>query len=134
MTTQNWYINRNHIWTNNDESNHGVIDGDIIGINGLFNGTNAQEVRVRANGTDENVNIVKQGDGDQLVNVRLRLNNSPWLRFDERTNNTNANGDRLYAVEFIGVEPVTESWSGVGETGNVVETESSLRQSDRMNW
>jgi hypothetical protein len=61
---------------------------------------------------------IKTGDG----------NTNSWLVYDK--DNTGATEIPLYKVRFVG----SATWSGVGETGNVVGTDASSKKSKRLDW
>ena len=58
--------------------------------------------------------------------VGIDIEPVPWLLYDA----TNLSGFPHYQVEFID----NSGWSGIGNTGKVVETRSSSETSPRMNW
>ncbi len=121
----NWYINLNHKWTNNPATNSGTIKGKIFSGNATFKAEGSDIVKITENGEQKNVKITNNGH-EQIVNVRLDVD--PWLLY----NIEDPNGKPTYAVEFI--NKVVDSWSGVGDTGHIIENNASTRQTKRMNW
>ena len=73
--------------------------------------------------TDINVTISGAG---RPSTVGIDIRPVPWLLYDS----INASGFPHYQVEFID----SAGWSGVGNTGKVVETKSSNQGRQRMNW
>jgi len=122
----NWYINLNHKWTNNPVTNSGTIKGKIFSGNATFKANGSDIVKIIKDGKQENVKITNNGH-EQIVNVRLEVD--PWLLYNEDNIN---DGRPTYAVEFV--NEVVDSWSGVGDTGHIIENNASTRQTKRMNW
>ncbi len=122
----NWYINLNHIWTNDKATNSGTIKGKIFSGDATFKAEGSDIVKITENGEQLDVKITNNG-GEQIVNVRLEVD--PWLLYNE---DNLADGRPTYAVEFI--KEISDSWSGVGDTGHIIENNASTRQTKRMNW
>lgn len=125
---QAWYLN-----TSFNSPLHGIVNnavilsGDGYGPGNIAPQTNIQLV----SGTQPNVTVANGKTGanrDNVVGVQLQPD--AWLRYDR----TNAMGFYSYEVEFIG-DNKTGSWSGVGDTGEVIENNASISTTrDRMNW
>ena len=58
--------------------------------------------------------------------VDITVRQPPYLRYDKN----DINGYMHYRVRFIG----DSTWSGVGNTGNTIETTSNKNTNPRMNW
>ncbi len=118
INENSWFINRSF-----DSINQ--LDG-VINSNVIVGSATVKAIDIRANGTDEDV-TVRNDAGEQMVDIRLEP--SPWLRYDP----IDAMGRYTYQVEFI-VAP-TETWSGVGERGHIIDTNGSSSQTrQRVNW
>ena len=80
-----------------------------------------------ANASKVDINVTVTGSGRPST-VGIEIRPVPWLRYDK--DGLNANGYPSYQVDFID----GAGWSGIGNTGEVVETKSSNQNTQRMNW
>jgi len=119
----NWYINRDFNSTN---TGSGMIlsVGYATGVATLNPSVN---ITLDRNGTNPNVTLTNTLQTEQTVEVILRP--EVWLRY----NPDDAMGFPRYIVEFMATPQ--EGWSGVGETGDVVEGNASISTTrNRINW
>ncbi len=85
--------------------------------------TNVPFTDGNASRTDINVTVTGSA---RPTTVGVDIRPVPWLLYDP----INANGYPHFQVQFID----SAGWSGIGNTGKVVETKSSSETNSRMNW
>lgn len=132
-----WWVSRAH--------NRTLGDGNITLITPIQNididgGTgNAPFIapnvtNITTNGQDPNINVDSGGSADLPMEVHIRLNTttetltSPWMVYN--ADSAIIDPIPFYKVKFIDLS----GWSGVGATGNVVDTNGSSQKTRRLNW
>lgn len=96
-------------------------------------------VNIATNATDTNV-IVSRGPSPvtlpMIVPINIRTSpdrfdtlSDDWLIYNENANNAD-DPFHFYNVEFIGVA----QWTGIGNQGFVVDTNTSARKTKRLDW
>jgi hypothetical protein len=115
-TRNNWYTSRRH---------NNAIDGGVQ----AFITTNAQNINVEPflNGRISNLITHKLGTGDIDSKVEI-IPDSAWLRYHP----TETNGIPFWTNHFRTTAP--SRWSGVGQTGRLIESEANARSSNKMDW
>ena len=86
--------------------------------------TNVAFIDSNASRSDVNVSVAGTG---RPSTIGVSIQTPPWLSYNP---DDLLFGYPTYRVRFIG----NSSWSGVGNTGKVVETTSSTSATKRMNW
>ena len=129
-----WYISTSH----NMASNDGSITLTIEDSNSKFgNDSNVTNpiINTADQGIDNNVVVINTSSNlPSVTNIGLATgtgNTNSWLIYDK--NNVLSTGVTvvpLYKVRFVG----TATWSGIGETGKVVDTGASSKKSNRLDW
>lgn len=75
--------------------------------------------------SEEDIDVILLGSDRPSV-VEVKIKPSPWLIYDEY----DVLGYPTYRVKFIG----RSVWIGVGETGDVIDSEASVVPNRRMHW
>ena len=129
-------------WKDNNFDNISKQDGDIeLRIGTIYQGAghpaiNPSSVGINSNGTNAQV-TVSQGPNatlplevgiDFVTDTTKPAYTDRWLIFNP-DDNTKA-PIPFYKVRFIG----DSIWTGVGKTGNVVNTNASSKKTERLDW
>jgi hypothetical protein len=123
-----WYISTSHD-SNNGDGNIS-LKTDVGNVTNLVNNIN--------NGIDSTV-TVQPADGTRPAVVNIELKDSgtgtvtdTWLIYnkDLTAGALPVPPNPFYKVRFIG----NATWSGVGKTGKVVDTNASSKKTKRMDW
>ena len=121
----NWYA---------DTLYTGAIDGTTnLSVTTIFGTPAAPAINpntdvafIHTNATRTDVNVSVAGSA-RPTTVDIQIEAVPWFAYNPLDL---VYGYPHYRVKFIG----NSSWSGVGNTGNVVETTSNIDNINRMNW
>jgi len=126
-------VNGNNNWYSDtfyDSTKDGTTDLSVSTIFGTPAGPavnpNTNVAFIHPNATRTDVNISLSGAA-RPTTVDIQIEPVPWFSYNPLDT---INGYPHYRVKFIG----NSSWSGVGNTGNVVETTSNRDSINRMNW
>jgi len=127
-----WWIASNHDEANGD-GNITLMPATPSTSEGSGNPSVTANVTVVVNGQDPNINVTSNAinlpmTADIQLNTTGTLTND-WLTYD--TNSAlGAFTNPFYQVRFID----TSGWSGVGDTGHVLDTNASSGRIKRLNW
>ena len=127
----NWWVNRLHTDTSGDlgilidinATQNGILDPqiDINGSGNAINDLNASFTNGRYTTT------VTYNGSTKLYKTKINTNPTAWLRY----NRFFLDGRTGYNVEF---NLPADDWSGIGTTGETVETNGSAKSNRRLEW
>jgi hypothetical protein len=122
-----WYISTAHNSDNGDGHIYPFIDASYSAS------VSPAEANITVDGIDKDVTVTNSSDTlPYIVNVTLDdtspTETSSWLIYNP--DSPILYPSVLYKVRFIG----SSTWSGVGKTGNVVDTDISTKKSHRLDW
>jgi len=126
-----WWLSWNHVEADGD-GNITLVSPPTI-MEGAGNPTVTTDVTVSTEGQDTTVNVTS-GSTTLPMTVWIELDDTlptdtnSWLIYNE--NSAFGIPSPFYKVRFIG----TSGWSGVGETGHVLEINASSIKTKRLNW
>jgi len=110
---------------------HGTAQNDgNVSLN-INNGTlnkNTADIVPTNNAKDNNIAVTISGQRPSTADVSLGTGTNSWLITNP--NNPNTTPALFEQVEFIS----TSSWTGHGETGNVVDSNASKKINKRLGW
>jgi len=130
----------NPIWFISTTHDMNSLDGNILLTIDSEGSLNADKplINTADHGITEYITVTNEADTlPSTTHISLKIQDpasaSPdytdsWLVYDK--DNTGATEIPLYKVRFVG----SATWSGVGETGNVVGTDASSKKSKRLDW
>jgi hypothetical protein len=113
-------------------SNDGNITLTVGSASGTLNTSNVS-INTADSGIDNNINV-SYASTTLPYTVEIDLvttttaDTSPWLIFNP--NSPISIPSPFYKVRFIG----TMDWAGFGNTGNVVDSNSSSKKNQRLGW
>ncbi|DAB40343.1 MAG TPA: hypothetical protein CFH81_09105 [Sulfurovum sp. UBA12169] len=134
ITEYEWWLSLNHRMDRND-GNITLQEGNVTEGSSTDWGVSPTAVAINdSNGEDDTI-VVSRGASAVLplaVEIDLDTTNptdtSGWLIYNP--NNSMFAPDPFYSVRFIG----QSGWAGHGDTGHVVETNSSTKKNKRVEW
>ena len=113
-----WWLSTAHKMANNDGNITLSADtGNVTSVVNITSGGIDKAVRVSAPGNTR----------PATVNITFGSGTNNWLKYNPAgTSDPNP----FYKVRFTG----DATWSGIGKTGNVVDTNASSKKSKRLDW
>ncbi len=122
-----WYLSRDHNTSNIFD------DGDITLIASAGGGVPSNIVTIINGGINNTVSVSNtSGTTPHLVNITFGDNTGSagtnnWLIYNE---DNDSEPNPFYKVKFIGIS----DWAGHGDTGHVVNSDSSIKKNRRLGW
>jgi len=116
-----WWLALRHDSTQNDGNVSLTIN------NGTLN-KNTADILSGSNAKDNNIAVTISGQRPSTTDVSLGTGTNTWLITNP--DNPNTTPALFEQVEFVG----TSSWTGHGQTGNVVDSNASKKINKRLGW
>jgi len=126
-----WWLSTAH----NMNSNDGNITLKVGSGSATLNGNSTKVISINSgdNGIDDTISVINTSN-TLPSNVTIDLDDtsasttSSWLIYNK--NSPTATSSPFYKVRFTG----DATWSGIGKTGNVVDTNAGSKKSKRLDW
>ncbi|GEM_PF-4681679 len=113
-----WFISTDHSTQDNDGNI--TLKSDI--------GTVSSTVNITNNGIDKNIEVMPPETLPATVNITFDTGTNSWLVYNPNSDILDPNP--FYQVNFVG----TMDWAGYGQTGNVLDSNSSTKKNKRLGW